>query len=714
MKNINKSIHLENDDFSLNINNSNDFNQILDEIKLKQLQSEKEKTRKNAKSKIKTKNEDKNKSHKKELKKNTMEYKEFLRKTRNDHDKYLRKYKSEEKIKKKIFDDTPIFPHIKSLIWDHENENRISECSYNVENTEDEKLKKNNSINKNGNYTIYDIYANTLKKLSIQDENKVLKTNKKGNLYINDKKILDNRKNNSSEGINKKKSINLIKTNISNTSFDSSPYSIIERNESNNSKKKESVYDQKQEETKQKKSDRPNYNHSNNKNYIDMENFNNNYTTNNKLYNDNSLVDKHNIIKDNNYSKDNFHEERIKGKKKRRMEKEQELKEDEYEYENENENEDEDNGKNKEKDQDDSEDYYIEEENSYENSIKMEKNNKNNMNESSSLKSECFRSIGKEDSKKKQKMYKENSCKYNEIKKENDYLKTPFILSIECLDENEKHIVKKNEIKNKNIEIMNLNNNNDTLNKYDGDTYYKSNSFLTPVKNSPDNNIHYSLNDRTHKKKMQNGKQGINYSKSEVTTTDSEYSLNENLNISYENFKAKNKNKMFSMVDNGKNKKDLLKIINSKNILNIRKILRIMRELYIGFIGLQLIYFITYILFGNNSVYLIQIISISCTFFSLMDANYHGYLLNGFIDICIAIFLNVAILQNISGFKSLQNDNVLKNIAISNVVLLYMFSIFSFLNSYFIFKLHSLEKKSIKNIIRNIELRKEKDVKIAI
>ncbi|CRH01019.1 conserved Plasmodium protein, unknown function [Plasmodium relictum] len=700
MKTINKNSHLKNDDFTLNVNNSNDFNRILGEIKLKQLQYEKEKTKKNPKSKIETKNENKIGSHKKELEKNTMEYKKILRKNRNNHEKYSRKHKSEEKIKKEIFEDTPIFPHIKSLILDHESESRNSEYSYDMKNAKDEKIKNNNSLNKNGNHTIYDIYTNTLKKLSIKDENNFLKGKKKGNLYINDK-ILENKKKNLYGGIKNKKNMNLINANISN-SYDTSSYSIIQRSESNNSKKRERVNDQKQKEAKQKKSYQENHClHINNRNYNDIENINNNYATNNQTYYDNRLADNCNIIKENhNYSSDKCYEdENTKGRKKEKLEKEQ----DEYKYEYEE--------KNKGKYQDNNEDYYINEE-SYENSIEMEKSHKSNTNESISLKNENFLLKDKENPKKKQKMHIENSSKYNETEKASDYLKTPFMLSIECLDENEKQLINKREIKNEDMEIINLNHGNDILSNC-MDTYHKNNSILAPVKKRPINNMNYLLNDQAYdKKKLLNEKKIRNYSKSEVTTTDSEYSFNENLNISYENFKTKNKNKMFSVVDERKNKKDLLKIINSKNILNIRKILRIMRELYIGFIGLQLIYFITYILFGNNSVYLIQIISISCTFFSLLDANYHGYILNGFIDICIAIFLNIAIIKDTSGFKSLQTDNVLKNIATSNVILLYMFSVFSFVNSYYIFRLHSLEKQSIKHIIRNIESRKEKEIKV--
>lgn len=242
--------------------------------------------------------------------------------------------------------------------------------------------------------------------------------------------------------------------------------------------------------------------------------------------------------------------------------------------------------------------------------------------------------------------------------------------------------------------------------------------YIIKKKTSQNENINHSLNDQTYKikKKKSYDKQYTQklYTRSDITTTDSDSSINEKLNISYEIFKSKNENKMFSIDQEKKNKDSLLKVVNSKNILNIRKILRIMRELYIGFIGLQLIYFITYILFGNNNVYLIQIISMSCTLFSLLDANYHGYLLNGFIDICIAIFLNIAILQNISGFKTLQSNDVLKNITISNIVLLYFFSAFSFLNSYFIYKLHSLEKKSINYVIRNIESKTEKNIKKSV
>ncbi|GAB67433.1 hypothetical protein PCYB_114530, partial [Plasmodium cynomolgi strain B] len=247
---------------------------------------------------------------------------------------------------------------------------------------------------------------------------------------------------------------------------------------------------------------------------------------------------------------------------------------------------------------------------------------------------------------------KSSSKKYL-TQKERDYLNVSNSLSIESLHENAREEMQNFEMGNEKCGIANTKGKDQVVSNYYDDAYDAKGSIQTSLKDIPEINTYHSLNNLLHKKKMYiNGKPNENYATSEITTTDSEYSIDEKLsiNMSYEDFKNKKQSEMLSVVQVSKSKEKLLKVVNSKHILNIRKLLRIMREFYIGFIGLQLIYFITYLLFGNNSVYLIQIVSISCTFFSLLDANYHGYLLNGFIDLFVAIFLNIAILEDISGF----------------------------------------------------------------
>ncbi|ETW50656.1 hypothetical protein PFMALIP_01384 [Plasmodium falciparum MaliPS096_E11] len=647
MKNTNKNNNIQSDTLSVNINNSNDFNKVLHEIKKKETQNDKRNnsSKRNVKPQIKTKKDNDTRNVTKEYEKNNIKNVRSLSNNKNNTT-YLKKQNIEDDEDEKNikFYDTPIFPYITSLILDYENDNKKPEPVSNVIESK-EQIKRYNSHNKiERKNTIYDIYEKTLKKLSIQEENVVEKNEE----HLYNSKSLEHKKSTTSEGSKIKSSV--INTNISNNSFDESSSNDI------------SVIQQKNHETK-KDTKKPKQYHINDDTLRNDSN-NSNYDHNNTCESINSSNEYNNNYKNKVHIYENQKE---KGENEKET---QNMKQQQY-----NNNVIKTNEKNHEV-TNAFDDYYIDEEHFRQRSITI-----------------------MQDKKKK----KKNDRSYS--------LDSKSIISDELKEKNnEKEDLKKKEIKN-NEEKLNTNKNESNQNSSHENIYYQK-------KTSQNENINHSLNDQTYKikKKKSYDKQYTQklYTRSDITTTDSDSSINEKLNISYEIFKSKNENKMFSIDQEKKNKDSLLKVVNSKNILNIRKILRIMRELYIGFIGLQLIYFITYILFGNNNVYLIQIISMSCTLFSLLDANYHGYLLNGFIDICIAIFLNIAILQNISGFKTLQSNDVLKNITISNIVLLYFFSAFSFLNSYFIYKLHSLEKKSINYVIRNIESKTEKNIKKSV
>ncbi|SOV21626.1 conserved Plasmodium protein, unknown function [Plasmodium sp. DRC-Itaito] len=646
MKNTNKNNNIQSDTLSVNINNSNDFNKVLHEIKKKDTQDDKRNnnSKRNLKPQIKTKKDNDIRNVKKESEKNNIKYVRSLSNNKNNTT-YLKKQNIEddEYDKNLNFYDTPIFPYITSLILDYEHDKKRPEhVSNDIESKE--KIKRYNSHNKiERKNTIYDIYEKTLKKLSIQEDNVVEKNEEQ--IYFS--KSLEHKKSTTSEGSKIKSSV--INTNISNNSFEessSNDISIIQQ--TNNLIKTE----QKNHET-QKDTKKPKQYHIND-DTIRNDNNNSNYDHNNTFESINSSNEYNNNYNNKVYTSENQKE---KGKN----EKETQNMKQKQQHNNNNNNVIKTNEKNH-KVTNAFDDYYIDEEHFRQRSITL-----------------------MQDKKKKK---KKNDRSYS--------LDSKSIIS--------------DEIKEKNNEKLNANKNEFNQNSSHENIYQK--------KPSQNENINHSLNDQTYKikKKKSYDKQHTKklYTRSDITTTDSDSSINEKLNISYDIFKSKNENKMFTIDQEKRNKDSLLKVVNSKNILNVRKILRIMRELYIGFIGLQLIYLITYILFGNNNVYLIQIISMSCTLFSLLDANYHGYLLNGFIDICIAIFLNIAILQDISGFKTLQSNDVLKNITISNIVLLYFFSAFSFLNSYFIYKLHSLEKKSINYVIRNIESKTEKNIKRSV
>lgn len=309
-----------------------------------------------------------------------------------------------------------------------------------------------------------------------------------------------------------------------------------------------------------------------------------------------------------------------------------------------------------------------------------------------------------------------------ENEKEENYLKSPFVLSIESLDETEKEY---EEAKNKNADQMKNETkeskqlkdqhreNDDSESEENKDsTITESYEPAQATSNSVITDNQHSLQKKSSSKKSKRsrkGKESIEQNlsnhdtKSTATTTDSDYSFNEQMNISYENFKLYNKNKMYYIINQEKKKNELLEALNTEKTLKLRKILRIMREFYIGFIGVQLIYFITTILMGMSNIYLIQIFSLSCTIFSILDANYHGYMLNGFINFIISILFTLACAQAIAGFEDLKTNSTLKNIAISNVVLLFLFSILSFVNGFYIYKLHSTEKKCIQKVINTIE-----------
>ncbi|SPJ09289.1 conserved Plasmodium protein, unknown function [Plasmodium sp. DRC-Itaito] len=655
MKNTNRNNNIQSDTLSVNINNSNDFNKVLHEIKKKETHNDKRNnnSKRNLNSQIKTKKDNDTKNVKKESEKNNIKNVRSLSNNKNNTT-YIKKQNMEDDEEKNIkFYDTPIFPYITSLILDYENDNKRSEPVSNVIESK-EKIKRYNSHNKiERKNTIYDIYEKTLKKLSIQEDNVVEKNEEQ--LYYS--KSLEHKKSTTSEGSKIKSSV--INTNSLNNSFNesfSNDISVIQQ--TNNLIKNEHKNHETQKDTNKSKL------YHINDDTLRNDNKNSNHDHNNTFESVYSSNEYNNNYKNKGHISEN-QKEKGKNEKETQNVKQQH---------NNNNNVIKTNEKNH-KITNAFDDYYIDEEHFRQRSITI-----------------------MQDKKKKKKNDRTYSLDYKSI------------ISDELEEKNnEKDDFKKKEIKNN--ENLNANKNEFNQNSSHENIYHQK-------KPSQNENINHSLNDQTYKikKKKSYDKQHTKklYTRSDITTTDSDSSINEKLNISYEIFKSKNENKMFSIDQEKKNKDSLLKVVNSKNILNIRKILRIMRELYIGFIGLQLIYFITYILFGNNNVYLIQIISMSCTLFSLLDANYHGYLLNGFIDICIAIFLNIAILQNISGFKTLQSNDVLKNITISNIVLLYFFSIFSFLNSYFIYKLHSLEKKSINYVIRNIESKTEKNIKRSV
>ncbi|ETB63393.1 hypothetical protein YYC_00186 [Plasmodium yoelii 17X] len=626
------------DNITVNINNSNDFNEIIHEIKSKQLYNESRKDSKIAKLKLTTQKV--NGSDNDDIKM-INEFEAYMNKrvpnkNKNKKETTLHKLKSEQSLKKRNLSDTPIFPRITSLILDHEKDNSNSDYSYKTKNTKDYKINKYVSNNKFEKSSIYDIYAKTLKKLSIEGEN-------------NEESYYNDNSNITQEKINKNKSD--IHTNDSDTSLHNStsiyenPNSSIEKNRNYLKEKAIRNKDRNIKGRKKKKSDlihRYNMNDSENVNF----NTSRGNDTKDSYY--------------NSFENSNLSNEEYTYKNNDRR----------YKQKNINQNKKENTF------------YYTNEERD-----KTYSNKSSFSQENLSVKGNGNYRKGDDDN--------NNNNEINNIPENGNNLNDHNSLSIE------NHKDKKEEAKNDNL--IKKKKKKKALSH--SDNHSERDGSAKSLKIGNEMNMYHSLNDKIYKKRSTiYSKESLKYDKSDITTTDSEYYMNDK----YQKYIKK---QIPSIEDDYKHKEKLLKIVNSKNILSIRKILIIMREFYIGFIGLQLIYFITYLLFGNNSVYLIQIISISCTFFSLLDANYHGYLLNGFIDMCIAIFLNIAIIENIAGFITLQSNSVLKNITISNVVFLYFFSIFSFLNSYFIYKLHSLERKNIKYVIESIESKVDNDIK---
>ncbi|ANQ09250.1 Uncharacterized protein PCOAH_00035600 [Plasmodium coatneyi] len=685
VKSASRNNDTEVDNFSVNINNSNDFNRVLNEIKLKEFHHEKSKRGKRTKSKVKLKNgsdvENGAVILNSQLDKGTKS-RRILSKNK-EKEKLLQNDVSEMNAQSNNLYDTPVFPQITSLILYHEKENNNSESSSSIKHAINEKIKRHNSNHKIEKHTIYDIYAKTLKKLSIEDESDVLKESDEGNFYFSMNKISDKGKSN----------MNFSNSNFSNNTSDVSSSNLIPTYQTGGSNVGKKMNHQNGKDTKlteikhidrnaQTKQQR--HHSKEKKTHKDLEQIpgsDSNFYYDEKTFNVSHLKKERRRCKSGGNSSDE--KQSIKGmvKGKRVSSTEGGRESDKYKY-----------GRD---------------------------TNGGTYKSEQKCKSKCVSvsvDLDEQPYARDAKMPADilNTNEYL-TQKERDYFNESNSLSIENLHENGKEKMQ-DEMGNEKCKVANTKGKDQVISTYDGDAYDVEGSIKTALKDIPEINTYHSLNSLLHqKKKYINGKRNENYATSEITTTDSEYSIDEklNINMSYEDFKNKKESEMLSVVQVSKSKEKLLKVVNSEHILNIRKLLRIMREFYIGFIGLQLIYFITYLLFGNNSVYLIQIVSISCTFFSLLDANYHGYLLNGFIDLCVAIFLNIAILEDISGFKSLKSNDVLKNITLSNVVFLYFFSAFSFLNGYFIHKLHSMERRNIKHVIRSIESKAEQAVRSA-
>ncbi|VTZ66286.1 basal complex transmembrane protein 1, putative [Plasmodium chabaudi chabaudi] len=633
MKNESKIIEKEMDNITVNINNSNDFNKIIHEIKSKQFYNESRKSSKMGKSKLITQ---KINGSDNDGTKITNEFEAYMNKRvpnkiRKEKETTLHTLKNDQSIRKRNLSDTPIFPRITSLILDHDKDNTNSDYSYKTKNTKDYKINRHDSNTKIEKSTVYDIYAKTLKKLSIEGENN------EESYYNDNSNIIQEKINRNRADLHTNESD--ASSHIS-TSVYETKNSSIEKNRNN---LKEKAIRNKDRNTKGRKKKKSDLIHRYNTNDSDNANFNTSRGNDTKDSYYNSFENSNLSNEEYTYkTNDGTYKQKKKYKKKSK-------KENTFYYTNE------------------------ERDKTYSNESSFSQENlsvKGNGN---------YRKGG-------------NNNEINNISENESNLNDHSSLSIENLKDKEGknyNLIKKKK--------KNSLNNSDNNSEKDGSP--KS------LKIGNEMNMYHSLNDKIYKKRSTiYSRESLKYDKSDITTTDSEY----NMNDKYQKYIKK---QIPHIEDDYRNKEKLLNIVNSKNILSIRKILIIMREFYIGFIGLQLIYFITYLLFGSNSVYLIQIISISCTFFSLLDANYHGYLLNGFIDMCIAIFLNIAIIENIAGFITLQLNSVLRNITISNVVFLYFFSIFSFLNSYFIYKLHSLERKNIKYVIESIESKVDNDVK---
>ncbi|CAA9989210.1 conserved Plasmodium protein, unknown function [Plasmodium knowlesi strain H] len=672
------------DNFSVNINNSNDFNRVLNEIKLKEFHREKSKKGKQTRSKVKARNG------------NDVENDMVILNSQSDKSTRSKRILSQSRGKGKLIQDdvngmnaqgndlydTPVFPQITSLILYHEKENNNSESSSSIKHAINEKIERHSSNHKMEKHTIYDIYEKTLKKLSIEDESDILKESDESNFYFNMNKSLDKRKSN----------INFSISNFSNNTSDVSSSNLIPAYRTEGSKMEKKMNHQNEKDTKLrgiKHSDKDaqtkqsRHHSKEEKVHRKLEQLARNGApeSESNIYYDERAFNVSHMDREHHSCRnggDSSNEEgsirgMVKGKK--IIGKEQ--------------------GK---------------ESNKYENKCKSKSSNTRvNLDEEPDAR----------DAELPADLLRTNELKSsgNEYltQKERDYLNVSNPLSTGNLHECGRGEMQKGEMGNEKYKVASTKGKDQIVdNYYDNDVYDEKETVRASLKDIPEINTYHSLNSLLHKrKKYINGRTDENYATSEMTTTDSECSIDEKLNmgVSYDDFKNKKQSEMLSVVQVSRSKEKLLKVVNSEQILNIRKILRVMREFYIGFIGLQLIYFITYLLFGNNSVYLIQIVSISCTFFSLLDANYHGYLLNGFIDLCIAVFLNIAILEDISGFKSLKSNDVLKNITLSNVVFLYFFSAFSFLNGYFIHKLHSMERRNIKHVIRSIESKAEQAVR---
>lgn len=168
MKNTNKNNNIQSDTLSVNINNSNDFNKVLHEIKKKETQNDKRNnsSKRNVKPQIKTKKDNDTRNVTKEYEKNNIKNVRSLSNNKNNTT-YLKKQNIEDDEDEKNikFYDTPIFPYITSLILDYENDNKKPEPVSNVIESK-EQIKRYNSHNKiERKNTIYDIYEKNTKKV---------------------------------------------------------------------------------------------------------------------------------------------------------------------------------------------------------------------------------------------------------------------------------------------------------------------------------------------------------------------------------------------------------------------------------------------------------------------------------------------------------------------------------------------------------------------
>ncbi|VWU49093.1 conserved protein, unknown function [Hepatocystis sp. ex Piliocolobus tephrosceles] len=774
---VNKSNKLDSNNFAVDINGSNDFNKILNEIKSKEQKRGtkiKNKVEKSVRSNQNvsgviddsdnfnntTDNIKLAKLLEKDINKNTKMFNKNMKMLNKNKKKerQILKYKSEQSLVKNDLYDTPIFPRISSLILDHERKYKNSESSHNVNNS-GKKAKRYNSYNNQfERHSIYDIYAQSLRKLSIEESSDILKNSdeeklsfskslvkgkKNNNMNSNSSQISNNTFNASScnfietcesnisnekRKMNHKKVKNVINdlnvnsSSVNSSSVNSSSVNSSSVNSSNVNDSNDTLFNSSKSNIVKNKNSKHFYN-NNKRNIYNTEEINYNPHINSKKSNSSdSLFENSNIT--NGYEKCRTNisnkELKIKGGKKKEETKTERKERSEINafskrsYSNTYKHQDEGKGTNMDTF---NEQCYIHSDNFSDKSVKEEQKNRSNKDETQHSIREDIILKTNIISKNEQEKNVNNENNICNKEGDNESLNNSNFLSTGNLYENEKLQTEKSEDDKKesnNLLLTNTKENRKNMNSNNEDILKKKDSKLRCLninffENSFENNKHNLEKKKIDKLKKNTGKEDIsNYDKENITTTDSEYNISEKLNIPYEKFK--NKNKLFSNLENNKHNKKLLNAINNENVLNIRKFLRFMKEIYIGFIGLQLIYFVTYLLFGSNHIYLIQLISLTCTIFSILDANYHGYLLNGLISLCIAIFLNIAILNNIIGFKSLQTNSVLKIITIINVAFLYLFSVVSFFIAYYIHRLHSLEKNNIKYVINKIESKAGSDI----